>query len=120
MRIEEAPVGDVTLVAFSGEFDAHHLSMATEKLDALFESMRNRLIFNIGGLDFITSTALAFFIDAVKRARALRGEVVITQPTKLFEKTTSALDIESFFHVFPTNADALAYFRVSGEADADA
>ncbi|MHC4340137.1 MAG: hypothetical protein ACYSX0_08000, partial [Planctomycetota bacterium] len=66
---------------------------------------------------FITSTAIAFFIDAVKRATALRGEVVISHPSALFEKTTAALDIADFFHMVPTNADALAYFREGGAAE---
>ncbi|MHC4931457.1 MAG: STAS domain-containing protein [Planctomycetota bacterium] len=119
MRIEEEAFGDVTVVAFIGEFDLHTLSGASEKFDHLVRTLRHRLVFNIGGLEFISSSALSFFIDAVKRIKLLRGELVLSEPTRLFTKTVRSLGIEDFFTAFPNNREAIEYLRESGEDDSE-
>jgi anti-anti-sigma factor len=114
VRIEDEPFGDVTVVSFTGEFDLHTLSEASEKFDHLIRTLKHRLVFNIGGLEFISSSALSFFIDAVKRIKLLRGELVLSEPTRLFTKTVRSLGIEDFFTAFPNDREAIDYLRQAG------
>lgn len=111
MRLTEESDGDVTIVGFLGELDGSTLPQANDKLDSLIRALRIRLVFDLDGLEVITSTAISFFLDATRRLRTLNGEVVLSRPTRLFKRTTEALKIDSQFKVFDDNEQALAHFR---------
>ena len=53
MRIERKSDGDVTLLAFTGEFDASNLPAISEKLDNLIETGVKKLVLNLRLLKFI-------------------------------------------------------------------
>lgn len=110
MRIEEQGHGNVTVLAFAGEFDARHLPLANEKVDGLIEKLRTRIVFNLRGLDFVTSTAVGFCIHSAKRLRNLGGDVLVSQPTRLFLKTIDAMDMQEHFRIFETDEAALEHF----------
>jgi anti-sigma B factor antagonist len=112
MKIDEERVGDVTILAFVGEFDNHYVPDAVEKLDGLFKKeLRLQLVFDLSKLDFITSSGLSFFIDSVKRVRRLDGDLVVSRPSRLLKKTVETLDVGEFFTVYASNEEAIAHFR---------
>ena len=112
MKIEETRVDDVTTVlAITGEFNAHTLPTAQETLDGLIKQLRLRVVVNLGAIEVVTSTAISFLIDAAKRTRKLGGDTVLSEPTKLLLSTVEALEIGDFFQTFTTDDDAIAHFR---------
>ncbi|MHC4956546.1 MAG: STAS domain-containing protein [Planctomycetota bacterium] len=111
MKIGEQRFDDVTVVAIAGDFDARTAPHAHEKLDSLLEQFDSRLVFNLSGLDIVTSTAISFLIDAAKRARKMGGDAVLSQPTRLLQTSLNSLDIGDYFQSFESDADAVAHFR---------
>jgi anti-anti-sigma factor len=111
VRIDEEQVGDVSVLTIDGELDARTLPDAAEKLDELIKVLRVRLVFDLSGMEIVTSTGIAFLIDAAKRTRKLGGDTVISSPTHLLQGTLKSLKIEDFFKIFPTSKEAVWYFR---------
>jgi len=111
MRIDQQKAGDVTILTISGDFDAHTAPQANECLDELIKGLHSKLVFNLGGVDIVTSTAIGFLVDAAKRTRRLGGDVVLIEPQPLFRKTLDMLKIGDYFQAFASHAEAATYFR---------
>ena len=114
MKIDRKTAGNVTILAFTGEFDAFNLPTISEKLDALIKGGNKRLVFNLRLLKFINSSALGYLIKTHKRLRELDGELVLAEPSKFFKSTISTLGIDQIFKIFTTDDEAVKYFHDAG------
>jgi anti-sigma B factor antagonist len=114
MKIERKTAGNVTILAFTGEFDAFNLPTISEKIDALIQGGCNRLVFNLHLLKFINSGALGYLIKTHKRLRELDGELVLSEPSKFFQTTIKTLGIDQIFKVFENDTEAVKYFHDAG------
>jgi len=114
MKIDRKTAGDVTLLAFTGEFDAFNLPTISEKIDALIQSGVSRLVFNLHLLKFINSSALGYLIKTSKRLKELDGELVLSEPSKFFQSTIATLGIDQIFKIFPNDEEAVKYFHQAG------
>jgi anti-anti-sigma factor len=108
MRIDEKRIGPVTVLRFNGDFDARTLPRANEALDALFKEMRFRLVFDVGDIEIVTSTAVGFFAGAARRSQNYGGKVVLCRPSKLMLETVHILKFGSLFEQSDTEDEAVA------------
>ncbi|MHC5051820.1 MAG: STAS domain-containing protein [Planctomycetota bacterium] len=111
MRIDEEQTGDISVLTIVGELDARTLPDAHEKLAELLKVLRVRLVFDLSGMEIVTSTGITFLIDAAKRTRELGGDAVLSNPTRLLQGTLKSLKIADYFKIFPNNKEAVWYFR---------
>ncbi|MCZ6787097.1 MAG: STAS domain-containing protein [Planctomycetota bacterium] len=119
MKIERktAADGDVTILAFTGEFDAFNLPTISEKIDTLISKGCTKLVFNLHLLKFINSSALGYLIKTHKRLKQLDGELVLSQPSKFFQTTIATLGIDQIFKIYANDAEAVTYFAETGVAE---
>lgn len=120
MKIERKEFGDVTVLYFTGELDAFNLAKISEKLDALIQTGRTRLVFNLKGLKFINSSSLGYLIKTHKRLKELDGELVLSELSKFLQSTVATLGLDQIFKIYATDDDALAHFRDAGASAAPA
>jgi anti-sigma B factor antagonist len=118
MKIERKTAGNVTILAFTGEFDAFNLPQISEKIDALIQTGCTRLAFNLHLLKFINSSALGYLIKTARRLKELDGELVLSEPSKFFQTTIKTLGIDQIFKIFPVDQEALKYFHDAGGEEA--
>ena len=111
MTISEQRVSDVTILEIAGDFDARTMPVANAKLDELLQGLRTQLVFDLSGVELVTSTAIGFLVDASKRTKRLGGETVLVALSPLFRKTLQMLKIDTLFKDFPTHGDAVGYLR---------
>jgi len=114
MKIERREVGNVNILTFIGEFDAHNLGAISESMDTLIGTGRIHLVCNLSLLKFINSSALGYLIKTNKRLRELDGELVFSQPSKFFQSTIHTLGIQAIFKIFPSDDEALKYYQDAG------
>ncbi|MHC4550882.1 MAG: STAS domain-containing protein [Planctomycetota bacterium] len=114
MKIERKTAGNVTILAFTGEFDAFNLPQVGEKIDALIHTGCTHLVFNLRLLKFINSSALGYLIKTHKRLRELDGELVLAEPSKFFQTTIKTLGIDQIFKIFPDDQEAVKYLHDAG------
>ena len=116
MKIERKTAGNVTILAFTGEFDAFNLPTVGEKIDQLIQKGCTHLVFNLRLLKFINSSALGYLIKTAKRLKELDGELVLAEPSKFFQTTIKTLGIDQIFKIFPNDEESVKYFHdASGE-----
>ena len=111
MKVERTTVGDVTVLAFSGDFDAFNLGPVADKLDALIAGGSHKLVFNLDGLRFVNSSALGYMIKTNKRLKQAHGELVLAAPSDNFRSTIATLGIDKICRVFATDDEAVAHLR---------
>ncbi|MHC4849280.1 MAG: STAS domain-containing protein [Planctomycetota bacterium] len=115
MRIERREEsGGVTVLTFSGEFDAFNLPKISEGIDQLIQKGRTLLVFNLKGLKFINSSALGYLIKTHKSLREYDGELVLSEPSKFFETTIATLGIDQIFKIYTNDEEAVKHFHGEG------
>ena len=109
MKIERKTAGNVTILAFTGEFDAFNLPTVGEKIDQLIQKGCTHLVFNLRLLKFINSSALGYLIKTAKRLKELDGELVLSEPSSSFQ-------FDQIFRIYPNDQEAVKYFHDRDEA----
>jgi anti-sigma B factor antagonist len=94
------------LVTASGRVDSQTAPRLAEVFDAIIEAGRFKIVFDMGGVEFISSAGLRVLIDAQKTCkRWSRGEVVLASvPAPVRE----VLDLVGFIPLFKFFDDATA------------
>lgn len=111
MEIREEQDGDVTVLTVRGELDARTMPTAMAKRDALFESLRVKLVVNLETTEIVTSSGVGFLIETAKRTRKYGGDTVLSDPPPLLLRTLESLKIGDFFQTFPNDREAVAWLR---------
>jgi len=93
-----------------GELDRFNVTEVRSAIDALIEGGEKSIVLNLEDLRFIDSGGLSFLLDMRERLPKLGGEMVISNPSKLFRSTISALKADQIFRIFQDDDSTLAYF----------
>lgn len=95
-----------------GEYETIPL---TEQLEDLIDEQYTRLIFDLGGLEYMNSSGLNFFLKILTRVRRLDGEVVICSMNKLLETLMVTTKLNAFFTICPDLSDAIQHFETENK-----
>ncbi len=112
--------GDFVTLAVRGELDAATAPKLKSKLVELVGEVHHSIVLDLGGVDFIDSSALGVILSAWKLMRSQDGNLVIVSPhsriTRIFEITGLTLSIS----VQATAEQALAAVSRAAEPPATA
>jgi anti-anti-sigma factor len=115
VRIERKTAGNVTILAFAGEFDVVDMPATIEKIDGLIAGS-NRLVFNFSELTFINSSALGYLLKTMRALRNQGGELVYSEAAKCFRNVVEVYGVVNVFKAFPDDRAALEHFGETGNA----
>lgn len=81
LMLNEYASGDSTVIEVSGEIDVYTAPRLREKIIALVDSGRHRLVVDMERVEFLDSTGLGVLVGGLKRVRAHDGgiDLVCTQ-----------------------------------------
>jgi anti-sigma B factor antagonist len=108
MEIGISETAGATVVELSGELDGGAADELRQALSALLDRGRARLVVDLAGVPYVESRGLSALVTAMKRARALGGDL------RLCALRAEVLSIFGITHlnrvvpVFPTRQEALA------------
>jgi anti-anti-sigma factor len=114
VRIDRKIVGDITVLAFTGEFDAMDLGDAHQALGGAIEEDCTRAVFNLSGLTFINSMWIGYLLKTGRDLKARGGELVLSEPSRFFERVGTAIGVGRVITTFPTDQAALEHFGEDG------
>ncbi|MEM8883322.1 MAG: STAS domain-containing protein, partial [Planctomycetota bacterium] len=114
MKIDRTEVDGVTILTFTGEFDAFNLPKISEGIDQLIQKGRKDLVFNLKGLKFINSSSLGYLIKTHRHLKEYEGELVLSEPSKFFQTTIVTLGIDQIFHIYENDDEAVKHFHGEG------
>lgn len=110
MKLETTQQGDVTILEFTGEFDAFNLGPVAKAIDEMIDQGEARIVFQLKKLTFINSSALGYLIRARKKAQAAGGDAILAQPSKFVRKLLATVGLDRLFSIYESTEDALKHF----------
>ena len=102
----------VTIIALSGQLDAHTATEFERFLERIVrDEDKRRLVLDFHGLEYISSAGLGVLMGLIEEVRAMGGDMKLAAlPEKIFH----VLDLLGFpivFQIFPTVKEAEAAFH---------
>jgi anti-sigma B factor antagonist len=75
LDLAEKKSGEVNILNIGGRLDAYSAAEAEKKLDELIGAGRVRIILNLQGLEYISSSGLRVFLSQLKKVRKQQGDI---------------------------------------------
>jgi anti-anti-sigma factor len=110
MKLDHTREGDVTILAFTGEFDAFNLHPVAKAIDDMIDRGETNLVFQLRLLTFLNSSALGYLIKARKKAQAAGGDAVLAEPSRFVRKLLATVGLDKLFSIYENTPDALRHF----------
>lgn len=104
LEIEVQSLKKVDVMKITGRIDSSNVSEFEEAISKLQQQGRYSLVFNMAGLDYISSAGLRAMVAALKASKGKGGKVVISQPN---ERVVDTLKLVGFHTLFPQFGDDL-------------
>jgi anti-sigma B factor antagonist len=119
MNLNPRSIGDVLVFAPAGRLDhdsvdAFRASLQPE-LDAALDAGRG-VLFDLSGLEYVSSAGLRCFMLAAKQASARNGKMAVAAPRPVVAEIFEISRFNMVFRVFPALREALAYFSAEALA----
>jgi len=73
--LTEKKSGDINVLGIGGRLDAYNAAEAEKKLDELIGSGQIKIVLNLEGLEYISSSGLRVFLAQLKKARKQQGDI---------------------------------------------
>jgi anti-sigma B factor antagonist len=99
------------VVAASGRVDSATAPQLEAAFNAITEARRFRIVFDMGGVEFISSLGLRVLVDVRRRCRRYnRGDVVLSSPSPNIGRTLELAGFYTLFDVYETTVEAVGSF----------
>lgn len=101
MDINVRESGEIRIVDFNGRLDTGTSPQAESAIAGLLDSGHAKIIINLAGTDYVSSSGLRVLLIAAKRVSAIKGKLKITQPNAVVKEI---LDISGFSTILDVKA----------------
>lgn len=116
MNIAHKRLNRVDLLTIDGRLDASNAPQLKQRIDAIFDQGRYRLVLNLADLEYIASPGLRVLIEARKRARDRKltdlegGDVRIANLPPRIKEVFDLTGFTSLFEIFSDTTEAVGSF----------
>ena len=105
MFLEKTEVGSIDVIKLPNRMTMAGAAAQRHALRDLVDSGRNRLVIDMGNVEFVDSSGLSVLVSAVKAARASGGDVVLLD---LSGPVRSLIELTRLHYVFEIFTDMRA------------
>jgi anti-anti-sigma factor len=110
MEIEVKSLKKVEVIAISGRVDSSSAGEFESVLKGLLDRGRHNLVLDMAKLDYMSSAGLRAIVAALKSARSVGGNVVISQPSERMVDTLKLVGFQTLFTQYDNVLDAVDSF----------
>jgi len=97
MELSEKKSDQCTVVSIKGRLDTTNYSILEKKLMELIDSGQVRLLVNLAGMDYVSSSGLRILLMALKRITVAKGKFVLCE---LQDNIKEIFEISGFTNIF--------------------
>lgn len=114
IKLQKVDGVDGALVLYlSGYIDTYNSNFFQKRINRAVETGFSKLIFNCGGLTYVSSTGIGSFTAFLKAVKPRGGDVVLLEIQPRVYEVFQLLGFSQFFNIRDTLEDAAAFFRKS-------
>lgn len=95
------------MLKIKGRVDTLHSTILENEVNQLFDNGEKNLVFNCGGMNYISSSGLRVFLVAQKKALALKGKLLLCNMQPSIQEIFRISGFSNLFRIFETQEEAL-------------
>lgn len=104
-------VQDGCMVVLDGYIDTYNSSFFQKQLTKVIGAGYFNLLFNCGGLSYVSSTGLGSFTILLKMVKVKGGDIILSEVQEKVAEVFQILGFSQFFNLKDTTEEALEYLR---------
>jgi anti-anti-sigma factor len=97
-----------------GYIDTYNTTFFSKKVDKVIDNKIHNLVFDMGGVSYMSSTAIGSFTAFLKRVRILGGDIVLCNISPKVSEVFQLLGFASFFKIVNSKDEAIEVLSKSG------
>jgi len=105
LELTEKKSADITILALTGRLDAYSAAEVEKKLDTIIGTGCPKLVLNLEGLEYISSSGLRVFLSQLKKVRKLQGDIKLACMKPYIREVFDIAGFTQLFNIFE-NEDA--------------
>ena len=111
MDLVEKKSGDVNVLSIGGRLDAYSAAEAEKKLDELIAAGVVKIVLNLDGLEYISSSGLRVFLAQLKKVRKQQGDLKICCMKSNIKEVFDIAGFTQLFNIGENEAASVAAFN---------
>lgn len=110
MELAEKKSGEISILGLIGRLDAYSATEVEKKLDAIIEAGSVKMVFNLEGLEYISSSGLRVFLSQLKKVRKRNGDIKLACMKSNIKEVFDIAGFTQLFSIFETeDAASISY-----------
>ncbi|NOU66022.1 anti-sigma factor antagonist [Paenibacillus sp. LMG 31461] len=107
MTITEQVQGDVVLVSLQGRLDGNTSASLESTFAKLVEQGNGKFVFNLQGLDYVSSAGLRSLLSAAKMVKVIQGKLALARMNEQVKEVFDMSGFSSIFKLYETEDEAV-------------
>ena len=99
---------DIRIVDLNGRLDTGTSPAAESKIAGLLDAGHSKIIINLAGTDYVSSSGLRVFLIAAKKISAINGKLKVTAPNAVVKEILDISGFSTILDVRDSEEEALA------------
>jgi len=99
------------LLSLNGYIDTYNSNFFQKRVQRAIEAGFTRLVFNCGGLNYVSSTGIGSFTAFLKAVKPKSGDIVLLEIQPKVYEVFQLLGFSQFFNIKDSLEDAIAFFQ---------
>ncbi|NQX62827.1 STAS domain-containing protein [Paenibacillus qinlingensis] len=107
MIITEQLQGDIVLVSLQGRLDGNTSASLESAFAKLVEQGKGKFVFNLQGLDYVSSAGLRSLLSAAKMVKVIQGKLALARMNEQVKEVFDMSGFSSIFKLYDTEDEAV-------------
>lgn len=107
MNITEQLQGDIMLVSLQGRLDGNTSASLESAFAKLVEQGNGKFVFNLQGLDYVSSAGLRSLLSAAKMVKVIQGKLALARMNEHVKEVFDMSGFSSIFKLYETEDEAV-------------
>ncbi|HEO65712.1 MAG TPA: anti-sigma factor antagonist [Spirochaetes bacterium] len=110
MELSTRKEGKVQIIQLEGRLDVH-LSLEIEQaVNDLIDKGEKFLLFDLAGVQYLSSSGLRIFIAAMRRLKGVDGSLKLANMSESVKKIFKVVELIDLFEIYPSVEEATTAF----------
>lgn len=110
MEITEKTINDIEIVFFKGRLDAYNASLAENKLNELIDSGCVKMVADLSGVEYISSSGLRVMLSSLKKLKKQEGILKLSSLQPYVLEVFEIAGFTQLFEIYPSEEEAIESF----------
>ena len=111
MDMLEKKINDIQIVTLGGRMDAYSSNDVERQLNSLIEANQVKIILDLAGLEYISSSGLRVLLAALKKSRKASGDIRLAAMRPYVKEVFDIAGFTQLFQIFEQEKEAMDSFK---------